>query len=47
MDLDILALPFVIIFFGNLWQFTVGFREISLSVFELLHFEKKFAKTGF
>ena len=43
MDEDILALLPAIENFGNLWPFAVGFMEISLSVFELLHFEKKCA----
>ena len=47
MDLDILALLFVIKIFGNLLQCAFGFMEISFSVFELLHFEKKFAKNRF
>ena len=47
MDLDILALLFVIKIFGNLLQCAVGFIETSFSVFELLHFEKKFAKNRF
>ena len=32
MDLDILALPSVIKNLGNLWQFAVGFMEISLLI---------------
>ena len=47
MDSDILALLPAIENLGNLWPFAVGFMEISLSVFELLHFEKKFAKNRF
>ena len=47
MDLDILALPSVIKNLGNLRPFALGFMEISLSVLELWHFEKKCAKNKF
>ena len=47
MDLDILALLTVIENLGYLWPFAVGFTEISYSVFDLYHFEKRGPKTGF
>ena len=47
MDLDILVLLIGTENLGNLWPFAVCFIEISLSVFEFEHFEKKFAKNKF
>ena len=47
MDSDILALLPAIENLGNLWPFAVGFMEISLSVIELQHFEKKCAINKF
>ena len=47
MDLDILVLLPVTKNLGNFGSFAAGFMEISLSVLELWHFEKKCAKNKF
>ena len=47
MDLDISVLPPVTKNLENFWPFAASFMEISLSVLELWHFEKKCAKNKF
>ena len=47
MDLDILVLLPVTKNLGNFWPFAADFMEISLSVLELWHFEKKCDKNKF
>ena len=46
-DFDILVLLPVTKNLGNFGPFAAGFMEISLSVLELWHFEKKCAKNKF
>ena len=46
-DFDILVLLPVIENLKKMWPFAIGFMKISLSVFELWHFEKKCDKNKF